>query len=159
MNSMVMFGIFQLINVVLGTLRSICTIKANKHVGMILNVISFTFYAAVVKMTGTQEMWYVLTTTAITNCFGFYFANWIFHKSQKDKLWRISITVLNTQKGKEYICNRLSSYNIEYSVVTTTNGCIIDVFSYTQAESSLIKEIVNKLPRIKYSVIEIDKKL
>lgn len=157
MNSMLVFGLFQLVNVVLGTLRSICTIKSNKHVGMILNVISFTFYAAVVKMTGTQEMWYILTITAITNCIGFYFANWIFHKTQKDKLWRISITVMRPSK-KEFICNKLTNYNIAYTEMMAVKSCIIDVFSYTQGESTLIKEII-KSCNVKYSIIEIDKKL
>lgn len=58
MENMIIFAILQFLNVILGSLRSIATAKAGRHVAALLNVIAFTFYAVVVKFTGAQEIWF-----------------------------------------------------------------------------------------------------
>lgn len=158
MESMILFGLLQLVNVVLGTLRSICTIKANKHVGMALNTISFTFYAILVKFTNGQELWYLIVITAVTNCFGFYLASWIFQKMQKDKLWRITLNVgLNKNIDSGEIKQCLDKYGISYTFALYEGGYTFDIYSYNQHQSMLVKDIIPK--GVRYSVIEIEKSL
>ena len=157
--SMVIFAIMQFINVILSTLRSICTIKSGKHIGMLMNVISYTFYAAVVKLLTAQELWFVVAVTAVTNCIGFYIAEWIFQSAQKDKLWRISATIKTEGKIIHQIDKAFDRYNITYNKTVCTNGAVVyDIFSKSQGESHLVKEITQKY-KMKYHVIEIDKKL
>lgn len=156
--NMILFFVMQFINVVLNTLKSFCTIKSSKHLGMFMNVTAYTFYVAVVKMLTEQPMWYVCLVTAITNCIGFYLADLLFNKMQKDKLWRISMTT-DTDTANE-IGNQLSLYNIGYNEIhdESCGKTILDVFSYTQGESSLIKDII-KDKKVKYHIMVIDKKL
>lgn len=159
MASIYIFCTMQFINVVLGTLRSICTIKANPHIGMLMNVISYTFYAAVVKLLTEQKLWIVVVVTAITNCFGFYLAQFLFKKFQKDKLWRITATLPKENRTDNVeIGYQLNKYDIQYNINDIGNSFVLDIFSKTQGESALIKEILNK-PNVKYHVIEIDKTL
>lgn len=158
MVSMIIFFIMQFVNVVLSTLRQICTIKANKHIGAIMNVISYTFYSAVVKLLTEQELWFVCIVTAITNAIGFYLADWLFKKMQKDKLWRISATLKKGTGQAEKVIKDLNEYNIKFNLTEIDKAFIFDIFSKTQGESSLIKSVLEKYS-IKYHVIEIDKRL
>lgn len=153
------FGL-QLVNVVLSTMRSILTVKASKHVAAIMNAISYTFYSAVVKLITSQDMYVVCAVTFVTNIIGVYIANWVLEKAKRDKLWRISATVKG-QKKVGAMGKSLEEYNIGYNV-TPCEDCedkfIFDIFSYSQGESVLIKEVLTNY-NVKYCVMEISKKL
>ena len=156
--SIVLFFILNLINVVLGTMRSILTVKSTPFVSMVINTISYTFYSGIVKLVSGQNMAVVLITTALTNIIGVYFAQFILNKARKDRLWRITATV-KYNKNKD-IANALEQYNISYNEQTTDGNktAIFDIFSKTQGESALIKELlVNN--KAKYQVIQIEKTL
>lgn len=157
--SILIFFFLNLINVILGTMRSILTVKSTPFVAMLINTISYTFYAGIVKLTSGQSMVVVLISTALTNIIGVYLARFILDKFKKDKLWRISATVKENSKNLLSIQNQLETFNIGYNVTPATNGkVIIDIFSETQGQSALIKEILQKT-KAKYHVIEIDKTL
>lgn len=153
------FGL-QLVNVILSTMRSILTVKASKHISAIMNAISYTFYSAVVKLITSQDMYVVCIVTFITNIIGVYVANWILEKAKRDKLWRISATVKGQDKVSG-INKRLEKHNISYNI-TSCEDCedkfIFDIFSYSQGESVLIKEVLTNY-KVKYCVMEISKKL
>ena len=85
--SIVLFFVLNLINVVLGTMRSILTVKSTPFVSMIINTVSYTFYSGIVKLVSGQDMIVVLATTALTNIIGVYIARFILDKAKKDKLW------------------------------------------------------------------------
>lgn len=153
------FGL-QLVNVVLSTMRSILTVKASKHVAAIMNAVSYTFYSAVVKLITSQDMYVVCAVTFVTNIIGVYIANWILDKAKKDKLWRISATAKGQQKVAA-MEKRLDEYNISFNVTPCVNfedKLVFDIFSYSQGESVLIKEILTDF-NVKYHVMEISKKL
>lgn len=157
--SIIIFFILNLINVILGTMRSILTVKSTPFIAMLINTISYTFYSGIVKMTGAQSMAVVLITTALTNIIGVYAAKTILNKVKKDRLWRITATLV---KGKRtdsaQITQELKRYNIEYNMNDIGRSIVFDIFSKTQGESALLKEILNK-PDVKYHVIEIEKTL
>lgn len=157
--SIIIFFILNLINVILGTMRSILTVKSTPFIAMLINTISYTFYSGIVKMTSAQSMAVVLITTALTNIIGVYAAKTILNKVKKDRLWRITATLV---KGKRtdsaQIIQELKRYNIEYNMNDIGRSIVFDIFSKTQGESALLKEILNK-PDVKYHVIEIEKTL
>ena len=86
--SIVLFFVLNLINVILGTMRSILTVKSTPFVSMIINTVSYTFYSGIVKLVSGQDMIVVLVTTALTNIIGVYIARFILDKAKKDKLYR-----------------------------------------------------------------------
>lgn len=157
--SIIIFFILNLINVILGTMRSVLTVKSTPFIAMLINTISYTFYSGIVKMTSAQSMAVVLITTALTNIIGVYAAKTILNKVKKDRLWRITATLV---KGKRtdsaQITQELKRYNIEYNMNDIGRSIVFDIFSKTQGESALLKEILNK-PDVKYHVIEIEKTL
>lgn len=155
--SIVLFFVLNLINVILGTMRSILTVKSTPFVSMIINTVSYTFYSGIVKLVSGQDMIVVLVTTALTNIIGVYIARFILDKAKKDKLWRITATIPN-RKDCEEIISALSKKDIA-SVIYKGEGVeLVDIYSKTQGESTVIKEVLAPY-KVKYSVVEIDKKL
>ena len=141
---MLLFAILQFINVILGSLRSLSTAKSNRNIAMIFNVLSYTFYAAIVKLTNGQEMWYVLTITIITNLIGYYLADYLFCKAQKDKIWKITLEPLN-EKVLEKVKYELIYHCVPYTEIMVNNGLILlEVYSYSQKNSLVIKRVLLK---------------
>lgn len=155
--SIVLFFVLNLINVILGTMRSILTVKSTPFVSMIINTVSYTFYSGIVKLVSGQSMAVVLITTALTNITGVYIAQFILNKARKDKLWRITAT-LPADIDSGVIVPELEEKGIASVVYIGEDVKLIDIYSKTQGESLVIKEILEPL-KVKYSVVEIDKKL
>lgn len=155
--SIVLFFVLNLINVILGTMRSILTVKSTPFVSMVINTVSYTFYSGIVKLVSGQDMAVVLITTALTNIIGVYVAQFILNKAKKDKLWRITATIPENIDSGEII-TPLKEKGIQSVVYIGEDVKLIDIYSKTQGESIVIKEILEPL-KVKYSVVEIDKKL
>ena len=150
---MVLFVILNLVNVILGTMRSILTVKASPTVAMLINTISYTFYAGIVKMTSGQSMAIVLITTALTNIVGVYIAKWLVSLKHKDKLWVVDVT---TKKLNRYnLANDLSIFKIQFSVFNINNSDLVNfrIYSYTQLDSKRIKRILDRY-NVKYNITE-----
>jgi len=152
------FFICSLVAVVLHILRTITTVKGSVLAGAIMNMVAFGFYTLVLKQISNSPLYISVPLIMITNFIGMYIANWILKKCSKDKLWRISATIkYQEMKNSLFIEDELKKYNIKYNIAyPITDKIIIDIFSYTQNESVLIKGI---LKDCKYHVIEIDKNL
>lgn len=155
--SIALFFVLNLINVVLGTMRSILTVKSTPFVSMVINTVSYTFYSGIVKLVSGQDMAVVLITTALTNIIGVYIARFILDKCRKDKLWRITATIPNSIDS-EMITEKLKTKDIKSVVYVGEGVKLIDIYSKTQGESIVVKEILEPL-KVKYSVVEIDKTL
>ena len=157
--SIALFFVLNLINVVLGTMRSILTVKSTPFVSMVINTVSYTFYSGIVKLVSGQDMIVVLVTTALTNIIGVYIARFILDKAKKDKLWRITATIPeNISCEITPLTKRLEEKGIQFVVYIGEGVKLVDIYSKTQGESIVIKEILAPL-KVKYSVVEIDKKL
>lgn len=152
----IFFGL-QLINVVLGTMRSILTVKASTHVSALVNAVSFTFYNAVVKMITNQDMTIVLIATFVTNFIGVYIAKWILSIGEKDKLWVFCATVKKRtgDDGIDIVTAMLEKAKIQfvYNVVSPGKLYTMQIFSYSQKESVMITEILKNY-NIKYYITE-----
>lgn len=155
--SIALFFVLNLINVVLGTMRSILTVKSTPFVSMVINTVSYTFYSGIVKLVSGQDMIVVLVTTALTNIIGVYIARFILDKCKKDKLWRITATIPNSIDSG-MITEKLKTKDIKSVVYVGEGVKLIDIYSKTQGESIVVKEILEPL-KVKYSVVEIDKTL
>lgn len=147
------FIFLNLINVILGTLRSILTIKASKNVASLINAISFTFYAGVIKMIAGQEMWLVLLTTFIANIVGVQIAFYLVKKFSKDKLWKIEVTIPIIQENRMF--NDCRKYGLVYnrSYIGDEDYCNFNFYCSTQEESLQVKKILKDY-QAKYFVTE-----
>ena len=153
MTSLIIFFILNFINVVLGTMRSVLTVKASPLVATLINTISYTFYAGIVKLTTGQSLLVVVLTTFITNVIGVYLAKNILTKFEKDRLWVIEVTA--DKKDLYDICTRLNCFNIgfTYNYLNNKDLVSIHIYSYTQRESLQTKKVLQPF-NVKYNITE-----
>ena len=155
------FFIITLINVILSTVKSILTVKSSRTVATIINAVAYGFYAMVVKQMATVSTEIVIIATVVCNLVGVYFSMWLLDKFKKDVLWKI--TVIPQTKNFENVRNRLIENGLgfnEYSINTKYGTQMaLDIFSESQSESKIIKEILNQNGKVKYHILEITKQL
>ena len=148
------FVVATFINVILQTIRSILTIKASKWIAASMNAIAFGFYVVVIKLISDYNLLITVPVTVICNLIGVCIAFTIVKKFTKDKIWRITVTLKNTDSGT--VTYELNKHNISNTVFIGEGVKIIDIYSKSQGESILIKEILNKI-KVKYFITEMDK--
>ena len=151
------FFICSLINVMLSTVKSILTVKSTKLVATIINAVSYSFYTIIVKQMVGLSFEMTVIITFVSNMIGVYSSMWILERFKKDRLWKISITTEDTT-----ITDKLEKYNIAYKmsdvVYKGKTYFSIDVFSETQKDSQIIKNILSAYD-VKYNVTEINQNL
>ena len=89
------FIIFNIINVVIQTIKSICTIKCNKWIAAIVNAIAYGLYTYIVVLTVCElPLWIKIFTVAGANLIGVFLVKYFEEKKRKDKLWKPHIFIM-----------------------------------------------------------------
>jgi hypothetical protein len=145
------FFLMQFINVILSTMKTVLTVKANAHIAMLINTATYTFYSGVVKLLTDQPMFVVLVTTFITNVIGVYLAMYILKKSKKDVLWKIEVTV-PTEEMEDVMLDA-KALDIPFNYVDIEKYVLFNFYSATQEVSAELKKMLKK-HNAKYFVIE-----
>ncbi len=151
------FLVCSIINVALQTAKTIITARGTIHSAAIINCITFGFYSIIVKQLAMYGLFMTVVITMVANLVGVYFSMWLMQKLAKDKLWKISVTTKD-----ELILADLEEYNIPYTYhpVAYKGSAYYSlvIFSETQADSDIIKKILDKR-KTKYNVDIISAKL
>ena len=87
------FFIISLINVILSSTKSICTVRYGRGINICTNVIAYSFYTIVVKQTASLPLEITIVATALANALGVWFSYVILDRLQKDRLWKIEVVV------------------------------------------------------------------
>lgn len=151
----IIFCVCSLINVILSTLKTLIMVNAGEKMSILINAICYGFYTLVVKQLGAVDYITAVVVTILANIVGVWISYRIMNLFKKDKLWRITAT-LKTKKEFEECIEKLAKYNIGYTPIKDTNS--IDIYSYNQKESAIIKNILNNYD-YKYFVQEMSKSL
>ena len=96
MNLLVTFVIFNVLNVIIQTVKSIATIKCNKWVASLVNAIAYGLYTYIVVLTVCElSLWIKVLVVALANLVGVFVVKLIEEKSRKDKMWKVEIAIPN----------------------------------------------------------------
>jgi uncharacterized protein YebE (UPF0316 family) len=87
------FFIISIVNVILSSMKSICTVRYGRGINVLANVISYSFYVIVVKQTADLPLEITVVSTAAANALGVWLSYVILDKLQKDRLWKIEVVV------------------------------------------------------------------
>lgn len=87
------FFIISLVNVILSSTKSICTVRYGRGINVLANVISYSFYVIVVKQTADLPLEITVAATAAANALGVWLSYVILDKLQKDRLWKIEVVM------------------------------------------------------------------
>lgn len=153
MNFWTIFAFFvaTLINVILGTLKSVITIKGGRILACIASAVAYGFNTFVIKMITGVETWLAVTSSVICNLVGVYIALIITDKMRKDQLWKITVTVpvadLHQLKAD------LNAGKIPFVAYETSweEYKVVDIFSKNRPTSKAVRSIIKKY-NVKYTI-------
>lgn len=153
---MISYVIFNVINVIIQTIKSIVTIKCNKYVAAVVNAVAYGLYTYIVVLTASNlDLWFKISVTAAANLVGVFVVKWVEEKKRKDKLWKVEATIKNDNiwpEDDDCIID-LRKTDIPFNYIDINKYIIINCYCATQKDSTIVKEILDKY-NAKYFVSE-----
>ena len=152
MKLLFIFIVLNIFNVILQTVKSICTVKCGKTVAAIVNAVAYGLYTVVIVFTNADlPLMQKVLVVALSNLIGVYVVKWFEEKQRKDKLWAIRFTVKDDERKK--IINELENKDISYGYDIRGKYVVFETFCNSKKETLKIKEIVKKF-NAKYFISE-----
>jgi uncharacterized protein YebE (UPF0316 family) len=141
------------LNVIIQTVKSICTIKCGKAVAAVVNAVAYGLYTYIVVLTMCDlPLLAKCLIVAGCNFVGVFVVKLIEEKARKDKLWKVEATVLRGHT--ERLHSTLDRLDIPHNYLENVGKyTLFNIFCETQKESALAKEILEK-HNAKYFVSE-----
>lgn len=136
---------FNIINVILQTVKSILTIKGNKTVAAIANAVAYGLYTYLLVLIASDiNLWIKIFGCAGANLIGVYVVKWFEEKKEKEKLWRIEATFKHSEA--ELLPGELTARNLSYSEIEVNQGLnkVFYIYCKTKKETTAAREIVEK---------------
>lgn len=153
MKLLVLFVVMNVLNVIIQTVKSICTIKCGKAVAAIVNAVAYGLYTYIVVLTmcDLPLLWKCLIVAG-ANFVGVWVVKFFEEKARKDKLWKVEATVpfYETDHLHAELKNELIDHNY---VENVGNWSIFNIYCPTQEQSRMAKEILDR-HEAKYFVSE-----
>ena len=153
-NAIIIFIVFNVLNVVIQTIKSITTIKCGKNMAAIINAIAYGLYTYIVVLTASDgvSLWFKIVVVALANLVGVWVVKLVEEKGRKDKLWKVEATVLRgwTKELHSALVKAEISHNYLENVGKYT---LFNVYCETQRDSAKAKEVLDRFGA-KYFVSE-----
>lgn len=160
-NFLLLYCVLCFVNVVIQTIKSLCTIKSSTFVSACVNAMAYGLYTYVIFFTNAEglPLWGKALITAAANFSGVYLANFMFSKLfSHEAEWKVDISVHLTDVDS--FINYLDAANLVYHTYGNNSDGefqFFTVFCPTSKESQKLAKILP--PNAKYCVSESIKKL
>ena len=153
MKQIILLAVLQLLFVFVGTIKSIYTVKGSPTSAATMNAISTVIGALGTKVFTQQSFLVITIVMGTTTYIGSWFAKMVVDAwMKKEKLWTIVVVIKN--KDAKNVEEALLQRSIQFTYAEAQNSrSIFTIFSYTRAESILVKEILDKYS-IRFSIQE-----
>lgn len=153
MNAILLFAIATVVNVILSTIRSLCTIKGGKWVSAISNAICYGFYPFIVMLTAKDTVSIIINMviTAIANFVCVWLIKYVEEKARKDKVWKVEIAV--SKKYKDTILTILEIHSIPHNYLELGSWLVFNCYCNEQKDTTICVDIAKQFEG-KYSAYE-----
>ena len=155
---LILFIILTVLNVIVGAIKSIVTIKGGKLAAATLNAVAYAINTLAVFYTADEELDLLskIIIVAVTNFVGVYIVKFVEEKKTKDRLWKIECTVAeHLAEAIEVLLteNKISHKSFE-GVDDGINKCtIFSIYAKTREQSKRVKELLKNY-EVKYFIVE-----
>ena len=142
MNLLVTFVIFNVLNVIIQTVKSIATIKCNKWVASLVNAIAYGLYTYIVVLTVCElSLWIKVLVVALANLVGVFVVKLIEEKSRKDKLWKVEMAI--PQPFGEFIARAMEENypNIPFNYQDLGKWTVFNCYCNEQKDTKICIDI------------------
>lgn len=143
------FFLISLINVILSSTKSICTVRYGRGINVLTNVIAYSFYTIVVKQTADLPLEITIVSTAAANALGVWLSYVILDRIQKDKLWKIEVVV--PKRYTEVLHAELEC--VPHNYIDVGPRALFNFYCETRAQTSIVTKTCKKYEG-KFFVIE-----
>lgn len=147
------FIVFNILNVIIQTIKSIATVKCGKMVAAIVNALAYGLYTYIVILTMCELSTITKAViVALCNLVGVYVVKLFEEKARKDRLWKVEATVLRGYTNELH--KTLVRLSIPHNYLENVGKyTLFNIFCETQKQSRLAKEVLD-LYKAKYFVTE-----
>ena len=145
MKLLILFIVMNVLNVIIQTVKSICTIKCGKAVAAVVNAVAYGLYTYIVVLTMCDlPLLAKCLIVAGCNFVGVYVVKFFEEKARKDKLWKVECTIPISQV--ERLKNLFNQYatDIPYNYIDIQKYCIFNFYCATQAQSATVKTLLEQ---------------
>lgn len=146
------FFIISLVNVILSSAKSICTVRYGRSVNVIMNVIAYSFYTIVVKQTASLPLVTTVIATALANAVGVWVSYAILDKLQKDRLWKVEVVI--PACFTEVLHNELQS--IPHNYIELGPKTLFNFYCETKADTA---EVIKRSKKCDAKFFAVENKL
>ena len=159
MNLLFLYIALCLINVILQTVKSLCTIRCSTFVSACANAIAYGLYTYVIVFTNSDGL--TLFTKAIicaaTNFIGVYMANFIFKKAfARPARWKVEVSIPDTDINT--FIENLTNSKLEYYICGHyENWTAYAIFCPNNTDSATLRAFLPSAA--KYNIVECSKTL
>lgn len=136
----VFFVILNIVNVVIQTVKSLATVKCGKGLAALTNAVAYGLYTVVVVyMVCELPLWLKVIVIGLCNLVGVFVVKLMEEKVQKDKLWKVEMTV---PKGMQVtVISSLDHAGISHNSTPSGKWALFNCYCSTREESLKVREI------------------
>lgn len=136
---LIIFIVLNVVNVVLQTIKSLLTTKGNKWTAAIGNAVAYGLYTVLlVYMSCELDLWAKVVVVGGCNLVGVFIVKWFEEKMQKDKLWKIELTI-NKLYGPDLLMD-LRKQGISCNMQIVNKWAVFNCYCPTKRESHIVRE-------------------
>ena len=140
MNLLVSFIVWNIINVIIQTVKSIATIKCGKTVASIVNAVAYGLYTYIVVLTMCELplMWKCLIV-ALANFVGVWVVKYFEEKARKDKMWKVevAIPIIDTVEFHHLL-------TVPHNYMQVGSWTMFNCYCDTQADTKAVTELAKQ---------------
>ena len=153
MTLFIIFTVLTILNVIIGTVKSIVTINGGKAAAASINALAYGLNTiAIIYTVCDLPLFAKVAVVAATNFIGVFIVKWIEEKARKEKLWKLECTVMADETDKLH--NALNACDIPHSYITDIGKySIFNIFCATKDDTKMTHELLRKY-NAKYFVTE-----
>ena len=140
MELLILFIVMNVLNVIIQTVKSICTIKCGKAVAAIVNAVAYGLYTYIIVLTNCDlPLLAKCLIVASANFVGVYVVKYFEEKARKDKVWLVKMTIPteHAEQAKYF----LEQANIPFTYYDLNKYFVFDTFCETQVETATATKI------------------
>ena len=142
---LVLFIICNIANVIIQTIKSLVTVKGSPIAAALINALAYGFYTYIIIITNCDlPVIQKCIIVAMCNLIGVFVVKYVEKKSQKDKLWKVEMTVPKNET--DFTHKYLTMKNIPHNYIEGIGKySIFNCYCATQAQSKMVKDVLEKL--------------
>lgn len=149
---LISYVVFNVLNVIIQTIKSIVTIKCNKYVAAVVNAVAYGLYTYVIILTNIEiDLWFKIITVALANLIGVFVVKYFEEKNQKECLWKVEATVTKEMFSKYK--DIFEKIEVPHNYIDIDKYIIINFYCATRKQSELAKGFLTTV-NAKYFVTE-----